>query len=61
MLRKWEIDTSQNGGYYLLCEFDNLNNFKGTYYCPNGNKFEGDFVRNKKEGNGVFHWDDKIR
>ena len=26
---------------------------------PNGNKYIGNFVNNKKEGNGTFEWKDK--
>jgi len=31
----------------------------GTYYYPDGAKYEGEFVRNKKEGNGILYGDDK--
>ena len=24
-------------------------------------KYEGEFVKNKKEGKGIFHWDNKTR
>jgi hypothetical protein len=46
--QKWEIDTSSNGGYYLLSEFENPNVFNFTV---NPNDFETVlFIRDKKYG-----------
>ena len=46
--QKWEIDTTQNGDYYLLSEFKNNNIFN---FEVNPNDFECIvFIRNKKYG-----------
>ena len=46
--QKWEIDTSLNGGYYLLSEFENPNLFNFKVYP---NDFESIlFIRDKKYG-----------
>ena len=46
--QKWEIDTTQNGDYYLLSEFKNDNTFN---FEVNPNDFESIlFLRNKKYG-----------
>ena len=46
--QKWEIDTTQNGDYYLLSEFKNDNTFN---FEVNPNDFESIlFIRNKKYG-----------
>jgi hypothetical protein len=31
-------------------------NGKGTYYWPDGRKYEGDFLHNKKHGLGIVTW-----
>ncbi len=28
----------------------------GIFTWPDGRKYEGDYVDDKKEGNGVFYW-----
>ena len=37
---------------------DGLKHGYGEEVWPNGVKFEGDFVKGNKEGNGIFHWTD---
>ena len=47
-MQRWEIDTSSNGGYYLLSQFDNPNIFNFTV---NPNDFESIlFIRDRKYG-----------
>lgn len=31
-------------------------NGKGTYYFPNGEKYEGDWLEDKRTGQGVYCW-----
>jgi hypothetical protein len=46
----------------LLGQFkDDKMNGKGTYYCANGNKYTGDMVNGKFEGQGVLVWEDGAR
>jgi len=45
----------ENGEYYIGEWLNNLKHGKGTYYYKNGNiKYEGDFIKNKFEGNGKY-------
>ena len=49
----------ENGEYYIGQWKKDLKNGKGTLYYPNGNiQYEGDWVNNKKEGNGKYILED---
>ena len=45
----------EDGKYYIGQFSNNLRNGKGIVYYKNGSiKYEGDFVNDKKEGNGKY-------
>ena len=51
-LLKFKIEL-ENGEYYIGELFNNLKHGKGIIYYKNGNiKYEGDFINDKREGNG---------
>ena len=35
---------------------DNIINGKGRYVWKNGNRYEGDFINDKKEGKGIYFY-----
>ncbi len=40
---------------------DDKINGKGTFYSANGDRYTGDMVNDKKEGQGVYIWTDGHR
>ena len=51
----------ENGNYYIGQFLDDLRHGKGILYYKNGNiKYDGNFVKDKFEGNGKYIWEDGV-